>query len=214
MEEPDKILVRSNGTVTYTAKDIAYQLWKFGLLGVDFDYERFSPAGTPAPSRAEEIPEAVRAPPRLAHGARRPARPAPPPSGAAARVINVIDVRQSYPQKVVKEGLRVLGFTKEAEASVHFSYEIVALTPKAARRARGAIRRGVPADARGREEALRRDVGPQGARRQGRRPRRAAPRALAGRDREPPRERRRGRRGPRQSRTPARSPSGRCAISC
>jgi arginyl-tRNA synthetase len=43
LEEPDKILVRSNGTVTYTAKDIAYQLWKFGLLGADFDYERFAP---------------------------------------------------------------------------------------------------------------------------------------------------------------------------
>jgi arginyl-tRNA synthetase len=132
LEEPDKILVRSNGTVTYTAKDIAYQLWKFGLLGVDFDYERFEPRWDSGSVAAEEIPEAVRRHPvwRTAHGAGQPGAPA---FGRAARVINVIDVRQSYPQKVVKEGLRVLGFEREAEASAHFSYEIVALSPKAAR---------------------------------------------------------------------------------
>ena len=39
MDDPDKILVRSNGTVTYTGKDIAYQLWKLGLL-VDPDGSR------------------------------------------------------------------------------------------------------------------------------------------------------------------------------
>ncbi|HLN57858.1 MAG TPA: DALR anticodon-binding domain-containing protein, partial [Thermoanaerobaculia bacterium] len=132
LEEPDKILVRSNGTVTYTAKDIAYQLWKFGLLGVDFDYERFEPRWDSGAVAAEEIPEAVRrhAVWRTAHGA---GQPGAPPFGRAARVINVIDVRQSYTQKVVKEGLRVLGFEREAEASAHFSYEIVALSPKAAR---------------------------------------------------------------------------------
>ena len=132
LEEPDKILVRSNGTVTYTAKDIAYQLWKFGLLGADFDYERFEPRWGSGSVAAEEIPEAVRrhAVWRTAHGEGEPGAPA---FGRAARVINVIDVRQSYTQKVVKEGLRVLGFEKEAEASAHFSYEIVALSPKAAR---------------------------------------------------------------------------------
>ncbi len=132
LEEPDKILVRSNGTVTYTAKDIAYQLWKFGLLGVDFEYERFEPRWDSGSVAAEEIPEAVRRHPvwRSAHGAGQPGAPA---FGRAARVINVIDVRQSYTQKVVKEGLRVLGFEREAEASAHFSYEIVALSPKAAR---------------------------------------------------------------------------------
>ena len=60
MEEPDKILVRSNGTITYTAKDIAYQLWKFGLLGVDFDYERFTPNWSSGAILPEEIPSAVR----------------------------------------------------------------------------------------------------------------------------------------------------------
>src|SRR5688500_19762994 len=39
--EADKILVRSNGTVTYTGKDIAYQLWKLGILGMDFFYKPF-----------------------------------------------------------------------------------------------------------------------------------------------------------------------------
>src|SRR6266496_1104334 len=132
LEEPDKILVRSNGTVTYTAKDIAYQLWKFGLLGVDFEYERFEPRWDSGSVTAEEVPEAVRRHPvwRTAHEAGQPGAPS---FGRAARVINVIDVRQSYTQKVVKEGLRVLGFEKEAEASAHFSYEIVALSPKAAR---------------------------------------------------------------------------------
>src|SRR5260370_5908164 len=37
----DKIIVRSNGTVTYVGKDIAYQLWKFGLLGKDFHYRKW-----------------------------------------------------------------------------------------------------------------------------------------------------------------------------
>jgi Arginyl-tRNA synthetase len=132
LEEPDKILVRSNGTVTYTAKDIAYQLWKFGLLGADFDYERFEPDWNSGSVTAEEIPEEVRRHTvwRTAHGA---GEPGAPKFGRAARVFNVIDVRQSYTQKVVKEGLRVLGFEREAEASEHFSYEIVALSPKAAR---------------------------------------------------------------------------------
>ena len=132
LEEPDKILVRSNGTVTYTAKDIAYQLWKFGLLGADFDYERFEPDWNSGSVTAEEIPEDVRRHTvwRTAHGA---GEPGAPKFGRAARVFNVIDVRQSYTQKVVKEGLRVLGFEREAEASNHFSYEVVALSPKAAR---------------------------------------------------------------------------------
>ncbi len=132
LEEPDKILVRSNGTITYTAKDIAYQLWKFGLLGVDFDYERFTPDWSPGAILPEEIPAAVRGHTvwRTAHEKGASDAPA---FGRASRVVNVIDVRQAYPQKVVKEGLRVLGFANEADRSEHFHYEIVALSPKAAR---------------------------------------------------------------------------------
>ena len=132
MEEPDKILVRSNGTVTYTGKDIAYQLWKFGLLPADFEYRRFDPDWNSGAVRVEEIPEEVRAHTiwRTAHSGGAAGAPG---FGHAERVFNVIDVRQSYPQKVVREGLRALGHTAEAERSVHFSYEIVALSPKAAR---------------------------------------------------------------------------------
>jgi arginyl-tRNA synthetase len=132
LEEPDKILVRSNGTVTYTAKDIAYQLWKFGLLPVDFDYERFRPEWNTGSVHEEEIPAEVLRHElwRTAHAARTPGAPR---FGRASRVFNVIDVRQSYPQKVVREGLKALGFVAEATESHHFSYEIVALSPKAAR---------------------------------------------------------------------------------
>jgi arginyl-tRNA synthetase len=115
MDEPDKILVRSNGTVTYTGKDIAYQLWKFGLLDRTFSYRKF-----PAPYTLWET----------THD--QASDPGAPKFGGARRVYNVIDVRQSYLQKVVKEGLQQLGHAREAENSIHFSYEMVALTPATA----------------------------------------------------------------------------------
>jgi arginyl-tRNA synthetase len=117
MDEPDKILVRSNGTVTYTGKDIAYQLWKFGLLDRTFNYRKFStyPDGRVLweSTASEGSPDAPR-------------------FGSAQRVFNVIDVRQAYLQRVVREGLRLLGHQREAENSIHFSYEMVALTPATA----------------------------------------------------------------------------------
>jgi arginyl-tRNA synthetase len=116
MDEPDKILVRSNGTVTYTGKDIAYQLWKFGLLDRTFHYRKF-----PAPYLLWETTHDDAT------------DPSAPKFGGAQRVVNVIDVRQAYLQKVVKEGLRLLGHTKQAENSIHFSYEMVALTPTTAK---------------------------------------------------------------------------------
>ena len=114
MEDADKVLVRSNGVATYVAKDIAYQMWKFGLSSVDF---RYAPANSDS-HRAlwTTTSEGSAAPPR--------------PFGRAARVYNVIDVRQSYLQKVVASGLEALGFPREAENSVHYSYEMVALTPR------------------------------------------------------------------------------------
>ncbi len=119
MDEPDKILVRSNGTVTYTGKDIAYQLWKFGLLDRTFEFRKFYayPDGHPlweTTSSGDGSPDAPR-------------------FGGAKRVFNVIDTRQSYLQKVVTEGLRLLGYRKEADNSIHFSYEMVALTPTTAK---------------------------------------------------------------------------------
>ena len=132
LDEPDKILVRSNGTVTYTGKDIAYQLWKFGRLGLDFDYARYTPDWSAGRGGSDAVPPEVRNHPvwRTSTGSPEPS----PRFGAADRVFNVIDARQSYPQKVVQEGLRVLGFDREADASTHFSYEMVALTPKTVRR--------------------------------------------------------------------------------
>jgi arginyl-tRNA synthetase len=116
-EDLDKIIVRSNGTVTYVGKDIAYQLWKFGLLGKDFHYRKWPNApGT-------ETLWATTA------GANETGAPH---FGGAEAVYNVIDTRQTYLQDVVAEGLRALGHAKEAENSIHFDYEIVALTPRCA----------------------------------------------------------------------------------
>ncbi|HEY8848349.1 MAG TPA: DALR anticodon-binding domain-containing protein, partial [Thermoanaerobaculia bacterium] len=118
MDEPDKILVRSNGTVTYTGKDIAYQLWKLGLLDRTFQYRKF----WAYPDRHV-----------LWETTSVDGSPDAPKFGNARRVYNVIDVRQSYLQKVVNQGLRLLGYTREAENSIHFSYEMVALTPATAK---------------------------------------------------------------------------------
>ena len=113
-----KIIVRSNGTVTYVGKDIAYHLWKFGLLDRDFHYQRFHthPDGHEAWVTASERSDA---------GA--------PPFGHAQEVFNVVDSRQAYPQQVVAAGLRALGYTEQADRLKHFAYNVVALTPRCAR---------------------------------------------------------------------------------
>jgi len=116
----DKILVRSNGSVTYTAKDVAYQLWKFGLLKKDFLYRRWG-----LQANGETLwTTAKDGEPAEKHSRR---------FGCAEMVINVIDTRQSYPQQVVRECLRQMAFEKEAEASTHLAYEVVNLSPQAAR---------------------------------------------------------------------------------
>lgn len=112
-----KIIVRSNGTVTYVGKDIAYQLWKFSLLGKDFHY-------APYPSPSGEI---------IWITTSAAGDPHPPAFGHAEFVYNVIDARQAYLQQVVTAGLRALGHHAEADRSIHFSYEIVALSPRCAR---------------------------------------------------------------------------------
>jgi arginyl-tRNA synthetase len=114
----DKIIVRSNGTVTYVGKDIAYQLWKFGLLGKDFYYRKW-----PNMPEGETV---------WATTNRNGDPDAPHFGEAAARVYNVIDARQAYLQDVVAEGLRRLGHEDAAKNSIHFAYEIVALTPQCA----------------------------------------------------------------------------------
>ncbi len=114
----DKIIVRSNGTVTYVGKDIAYQLWKFGLLGKDFRYRKW-----PNPPEGQTVWATT-------SGASAPE--APHFGEPASSVYNVIDARQAYLQQVVAAGLRALGHGKAAEQSIHLSYEIVALTPRCA----------------------------------------------------------------------------------
>jgi arginyl-tRNA synthetase len=122
--EADKIIVRSNGTVTYTGKDIAYQLWKLGKLGLDFYYKPFRSypdrhttwmtATEPAlgPSNTLEM---------IGVSAR-------PHFGGGQTVYNVIDSRQSYTQEVVRRGVAVVAPEVGEAASVHLSYEMVALT--------------------------------------------------------------------------------------
>jgi arginyl-tRNA synthetase len=115
--EGDKILVRSNGTVTYTGKDIAYQMWKLGILGLDFNYRLFYtyPDGkevwmtTPDPEDHQHT-----------H------------FGGGETIYNVIDTRQSYPQEVVKKGVAAISPERGEKASVHLAYEMVALSPAAA----------------------------------------------------------------------------------
>ncbi len=110
-----KVLIKSDGIATYTAKDIAYHLWKFGVLGLDFGYRLWADGG---PSTSTSEPDLATLDPLQ--------------FGHAGRVVNVIDQRQSAPQRVVKEALRRLGFEGQADALHHLAYEVVALSPAAA----------------------------------------------------------------------------------
>jgi arginyl-tRNA synthetase len=114
LSEDGKVIVRSDGTVVYTGKDIAYQLWKFGLLGRDFYYKPLH--------RYEDG--------RILWVTTDDATDSGQQFGHGARVYNVIDSRQSYLQDVVVQGLRGLGYYEQADRSVHFSYEMVALSPR------------------------------------------------------------------------------------
>jgi arginyl-tRNA synthetase len=115
-DEDAKVIVRSNGTVGYVGKDIAYHLWKFGLLGRDFGYRRFYQY----PNHHEVWISAEQG--EADH----------PHFGSVAAIYNVIDSRQSDPQNTVVEALRLLGYTEQAAHYTHFSYEMVALTPRCA----------------------------------------------------------------------------------
>ncbi|HMC77538.1 MAG TPA: arginine--tRNA ligase [Vicinamibacterales bacterium] len=115
----EKVIVRSDGTVTYVGKDIALQMWKFGLLDRDFYYRVF--AESPAPPLWSTSSDAATA------AATHPA------FGRASMVCNVIDTRQAYLQKLLKQALAALGFGGQARRSIHYSYEMVALTHNTAR---------------------------------------------------------------------------------
>ncbi len=113
--EDAKVIVRSNGTVTYVGKDIAYHLWKFGLLGKDFEYEPF-----------------FRYPRRECWISSEHGELAHPHFGGAQAIYNVIDARQSDPQANVIQAMRGMGYSEQADHYTHFSYEMVALTPRCA----------------------------------------------------------------------------------
>ena len=116
-DEDAKVIVRSNGTVTYVGKDIAYHLWKFGLLpGKDFGYAKFREY----PSHTCWISTSG------------PSEPGHPSFGHADHIYNVIDSRQNDPQNNVIAALRGMGYTEAADNYTHFSYEMVALTPRCA----------------------------------------------------------------------------------
>ena len=118
-----KVIVRSDGTVTYVGKDIAYQLWKFGLLGKDFHYRWFD---TQQSGRPLWTTSSVDTPPS-------PDRGPVPRFGRAGAVYNVIDTRQSYLQRLLVQALTAMQHPRAAERSVHFSYEMVALSHATAR---------------------------------------------------------------------------------
>ena len=114
-DEDAKIIVRSNGTVTYVGKDIAYHLWKFGLLGIDFGYAKFHEYATHTcwiSTMHGETPH--------------------PSFGHAAAIYNVIDSRQDDPQTQVKEALRALGYSAESTQYTHLNYAFVGLTARTA----------------------------------------------------------------------------------
>ncbi|MCC7125286.1 MAG: arginine--tRNA ligase [Acidobacteria bacterium] len=119
-DQREKVIVRSNGTVTYVGKDMAYQFWKSGILGKDFHYREFATRmdGDTLWATTSRTDLAV-----ATH----------PPFGAAAATYNVIDVRQSYLQKLLKQALVAVGHPDEADRLHHFSYEMVALSHDTAR---------------------------------------------------------------------------------
>jgi len=115
-EDDQKVIVRSNGTVGYVGKDIAFHMWKFGLLGKDFGYRRFYLY----PNRHQCWISAEQGESEHPH------------FGDVERTYNVIDARQSEAQNAVIEALRGLGHGEYADKLTHFSYEMVALTPRCA----------------------------------------------------------------------------------
>jgi arginyl-tRNA synthetase len=119
-EAREKVIVRSNGTVVYVGKDMAYQFWKSGLLGRDFLYRKFA---TRMDGDTLWATTSIETQASADH----------PAFGDAAATYNVIDVRQSYLQKLLKQALSAIGHPQEADRLKHFSYEMVALSHQTAR---------------------------------------------------------------------------------
>jgi len=112
-ENREKVIVKSNGAITYVGKDIAYHLWKFGLIKKDFYYKKFNQNSFITTSTPEKQETNMN-------------------FGSGEKVYNVIDQRQSYLQNIVKKSLNKMGFKEASKNLIHFSYEIVALSKKSA----------------------------------------------------------------------------------
>ncbi len=108
----DKVFVRSDGTKVYTAKDVAYHLWKFGILGKDFLFKQFSPETSVYRTSMGGVANSE--------------------FGKADAIVNVIDERQKYPQEMVKHALHSLSYTQQADAYSHIAYGVVSLSPETA----------------------------------------------------------------------------------
>jgi len=109
MNDPYKILFRSDGTRTYTGADVALQLWKFGIVEDPFHYSVFEkqPNGEYVKRTTLEGEEGN--------------------LGKFDIVLNVIGSRQAHPQKMVYTVLDLMGYSKESENSHHIAYEFVGL---------------------------------------------------------------------------------------
>jgi arginyl-tRNA synthetase len=111
----EKVVVRSDGTAVYVAKDIPYAAWKIGLIGDPFGYEVYpleQPGGTLYSTTLDGKKAKVH-------------------FGGAHLAISVIDTRQRYLQRIVA---KVLDEFREGSSRryLHRSYEVVSLSKKTA----------------------------------------------------------------------------------
>ncbi len=113
--EDDKVVVRSNGTATYMAKDIPYAAWKLGMLDDPFGYEEY----------AGEQPDGRKLWQTTLSGGAMPG-----PGFFGDRVITVIDSRQSRLQRMITS--LMARFKSDGGAYVHLGYESVTLSPETA----------------------------------------------------------------------------------
>jgi len=115
--EEDKIIVRANGIPTYTGKDIAYHMWKFGLIGIDFGYKK-AEFGTQSKDLWLTTSKG--------DGQKNIS------FSSVDMVLNVIGGEQTYAMEVVKKSLEYLGFKEESQNMTHINYGFVYLSPKTA----------------------------------------------------------------------------------
>jgi arginyl-tRNA synthetase len=110
LEGEEKVLLRSDGTATYIAKDIPYAAWKVGLVGDPFSYHKYTMQFDNTTLLATGLDS--NGPNPAFHG--------------ADLAITVIDTRQSRLQKIISKVLTMLGAAPERY--IHLSYEVVALS--------------------------------------------------------------------------------------